>query len=97
MRTDRGRGRHGWLAAALLAAAAAVTHGAWAAEEAGRGAGGRRQVRRRLAELARRQRRIGHTLGAARRAQFRQLLPRVPFAQVRALVAPGAGLTRPAA
>src|ERR1700724_982196 len=37
MRTDRGRGRHGWLAAALLAAAAAVTHGAWAAEEAAGG------------------------------------------------------------
>src|ERR1700730_2317510 len=37
MRTDRGRGRHGWLAAALLAAAAAATQGAWAAEEAAGG------------------------------------------------------------
>lgn len=32
MRTDKGRG---WLAAALLSAAVAATHGAWAAEEAG--------------------------------------------------------------
>jgi ubiquinol-cytochrome c reductase cytochrome c1 subunit len=29
------RGRRGWLAAALLSAAVAATHGAWAAEEAG--------------------------------------------------------------
>ena len=35
MRTDRGRGRRGWLAAALLSVAVAATHGAWAAEEAG--------------------------------------------------------------
>src|SRR6266478_3440079 len=34
MRTDMGRGRRGWLAAALLSAAGAATHGAWAAEEA---------------------------------------------------------------
>jgi ubiquinol-cytochrome c reductase cytochrome c1 subunit len=34
MHTDRGRGRSGLLAAALLSAAAAATHGAWAAEEA---------------------------------------------------------------
>src|SRR5580700_8579624 len=34
MRTDKGRGRSGLLAAALLSAAAAATHGAWAAEEA---------------------------------------------------------------
>src|SRR6266436_6547220 len=34
MRTDRGRGRRGWLAAALLSGAAAATHGAWAAEQA---------------------------------------------------------------
>ena len=34
MRTDRGRGRSGLLAAALLSAAAAATHGARAAEEA---------------------------------------------------------------
>jgi len=34
MRTDTGRGRRGLLAAALLSATAAATHGAWAAEEA---------------------------------------------------------------
>src|SRR2546430_1373808 len=38
MRTEAGRGRRGFLAAALLSAAAAATHGAWAAEA---GAGGR--------------------------------------------------------
>src|SRR6266481_5949464 len=37
MRTDMGRGRRGLLAAALLAAAAPATHGAWAAEEAAGG------------------------------------------------------------
>ena len=35
MRTDRGRGWRGWLAAALLSAAVATTHGAWSAEEPG--------------------------------------------------------------
>ena len=33
MRTEAGRGRGGFLAASLLSAAAAATHGAWAAEE----------------------------------------------------------------
>ena len=37
MRTEAGRGRRGFLAAALLSAAAAATHGAWAAEEAAGG------------------------------------------------------------
>ena len=37
MRTDMGRGRRGLLAAALLSATAAATHGAWAAEEAAGG------------------------------------------------------------
>src|SRR5256885_14265549 len=37
MRTEAGRGRRGFLAAALLAAAAAAPHGAWAAEEASGG------------------------------------------------------------
>src|SRR5205807_1370919 len=58
-----------------------------------RGGGGgecrrRRQARRRLGELACRQRGLGHGLTPARRAQLRELLPRVPLAQVRALVAP---------
>ena len=47
-----------------------------------------RQGRRGLAALARGQRRDGHRLAAARRAQLHQLLPRLPLAQVRALVAP---------
>ena len=38
MRTEAGRGRRALLAAALLAAAAPATHGAWAAEEAAGGA-----------------------------------------------------------
>ena len=37
MRTEAGRGRGGFLAASLLSAAAAATHGAWAAEEAAGG------------------------------------------------------------
>src|SRR5256885_13693181 len=37
MRTEAGRGRRGFLAAALLAAAAAAPHGAWAAVEASGG------------------------------------------------------------
>ena len=37
MRTEAGRGRRGFLAAALLSAAAAATHGAWAAKEAAGG------------------------------------------------------------
>ena len=37
MRTEAGRGRRALLAAALLAAAAPATHGAWAAEDAGGG------------------------------------------------------------
>jgi ubiquinol-cytochrome c reductase cytochrome c1 subunit len=35
VRIDTGRDRRGWLAAALLSAAVAATHGAWAAEEPG--------------------------------------------------------------
>src|SRR5438105_2639351 len=38
MRTEAGRGRGGFLAASLLSAAAAATHGAWAAEEVSGGA-----------------------------------------------------------
>ena len=59
--------------------------GARAADEAG-GKDGRR-----LAELARRHRRDRHRLRAARGTQLRQLLPGVPLAQVRALVAPRQG------
>ena len=56
------------------------------------GQGGERRAAqggRRLAALAREQRRRQPRLGAARRAQLRQLLPRLPLAEVRALVAPG--------
>src|SRR6059058_2396949 len=96
MRTEAGRPRRALLAAALLAAAAAAPHGAWAAEEASGGAEATAgfgadwlswHAANDVADMA----------SVQRGAQLRQLLPRVPFAQVRALVAPGAGLGRSAA
>ena len=76
----------------MVLLAAFAVHGSVVAADAAAAEGRPRRGRRReLAGLDGRQRSEQHRVAAARRAQFRQLLPRLPLAEVHALLAHGQG------